>query len=489
MRRIGAIVLLSVCASLAGCQSGSPTRTLAEYRAEQPEASNMQLLGFSDLQNRSAYAPELHAQGGRWIAYVGHHGGKPKLNPLTGVMEPNGTSIVDVTDPRNPKYLAHIPGQEGGAESGGAQMTRLCNGSELPRGDRNRVYMLRSFGNSAHEVWDVTVPEKPAMVVSVVRGLRDTHKSWWECDTGIAYLVSGVKGWHTRRMTQVFDLSDPAKPVHIRDFGLPGQEPSAKVSKGGDSFYMLHGMVSTGVKGNRLYMGFGTVRNGVVQILDREKLLAGPKEPTASNLLHPQVTRIDTPLYMGAHTALPVLGLEIEDLRKYWGPNQGPKHRDLIVVVNESTGNECREARQQAYFIDITDERRPMGISNFDVPEAPGGFCSRGGRFGAHASNEAQPPMYAKRVLFMSWFNAGVRAVDIRDPYRPKEIGYYIPAITPQTAERCVERDGRQQCKRAIQTNNVEVDGRGYIYIVDRADTGLHVLELTGTARDAANFR
>ena len=489
MTRIGTFGLLSLCVSLAGCQGGGPVRTLSEYRAEQPEANNMRLLGFNDLQNRSAYAPELHAQGGRWIAYIGHHGGKPKLNPMTGAMENNGTSIVDVTDPRNPKYLAHIPGQEGGAESGGAQMTRLCNGGELPSGDRNKVYMLRSFGTSAHEIWDVTVPEKPVMVVSVVRGLRDTHKSWWECDTGIAYLVSGVKGWHTRRMTQVFDLSDPAKPVHIRDFGLPGQEPSAKVSKEQDSFYMLHGVISTGAKGNRVYFGYGTVSNGVIQILDREKLLNGPKEPTAANLLQPQVTRIDTPLYMGAHTVLPVLGVEVEGLAKYWGPKPGPKHRDLIVVVNESTGNECREARQQAYFIDITDERRPMGIANFDVPETPGGYCSRGGRFGAHASNEAMPPMYAKRVVFMTWFNAGVRAVDIRDPYRPKEIGYYIPAITPQTAERCVERDGKQQCKRAIQTNNVEVDGRGYVYVVDRADTGMHILELTGTARDAANFR
>ena len=489
MTRIGTFGLLSLCVSLAGCQSGGPVRTLSEYRAEQPEANNMRLLGFNDLQNRSAYAPELHAQGGRWIAYIGHHGGKPKLNPMTGAMENNGTSIVDVTDPRNPKYLAHIPGQEGGAESGGAQMTRLCNGGELPSGDRNKVYMLRSFGTSAHEIWDVTVPEKPVMVVSVVRGLRDTHKSWWECDTGIAYLVSGVKGWHTRRMTQVFDLSDPAKPVHIRDFGLPGQEPSAKVSKEQDSFYMLHGVISTGAKGNRVYLGYGTVSNGVIQILDREKLLNGPKEPTAANLLQPQMTRIDTPLYMGAHTVLPVLGVEVEGLAKYWGPKPGPKHRDLIVVVNESTGNECREARQQAYFIDITDERRPMGIANFDVPETPGGYCSRGGRFGAHASNEAMPPMYAKRVVFMTWFNAGVRAVDIRDPYRPKEIGYYIPAITPQTAERCVERDGKQQCKRAIQTNNVEVDGRGYVYVVDRADTGMHILELTGTARDAANFR
>jgi hypothetical protein len=40
----------------------------------------------------------------------------------------------------------------------------------------------------------------------------------------------------------------------------------------------------------------------------------------------------------------------------------------------------------------------------------------------------------------------------------------------------------------AVQTNNVEVDDRGYIYIVDRANTGLHILELTGSARQVANL-
>ena len=85
--------------------------------------------------------------------------------------------------------------------------------------------MLRAFGNSGHEIWDVTTPEKPTLVTTVVSGLLGTHKSWWECDTGIAYLVSGVKDWRSRRMTQVYDLSDPAKPVHIRNFGRPGDEP------------------------------------------------------------------------------------------------------------------------------------------------------------------------------------------------------------------------------------------------------------------------
>jgi hypothetical protein len=34
----------------------------------------------------------------------------------------------------------------------------------------------------------------------------------------------------------------------------------------------------------------------------------------------------------------------------------------------------------------------------------------------------------------------------------------------------------------------VEVDDRGYIYSVDRAETGLHVLKLTGPARAITNF-
>ena len=77
--------------------------------------------------------------------------------PLTGKEEPNGTSIVDVTDPKNPKYLAHIPGQPVGgrpnmpgmSESGGAQMARVCSGAELPRADKSKFYLLRAYGNTA----------------------------------------------------------------------------------------------------------------------------------------------------------------------------------------------------------------------------------------------------------------------------------------------------------------------------------------------------
>jgi hypothetical protein len=91
-------------------------------------------------------------------------------------------------------------------------------------------------------------------------------------------------------------------------------------------------------------------------------------------------------------------------------------------------------------------------------------------------------------VLFLAHFNAGVRAVDIRDPFNPREIAFYVPAVTSKTDKRCVGTGGEEKCKVAIQTNNVEVDDRGYIYIVDRANTGLHILELTGPARSLARF-
>jgi hypothetical protein len=85
-------------------------------------------VGFNDLQGRSAYQPIIQQQDGRFIAYIGHHGGSAH-NPLNGRIEPNGTSIVDVTDPQHPRYLHHVPGAVSGiGEAGGAQMVRPARG-------------------------------------------------------------------------------------------------------------------------------------------------------------------------------------------------------------------------------------------------------------------------------------------------------------------------------------------------------------------------
>jgi hypothetical protein len=169
--------------------------------------------------------------------------------------------------------------------------------------------------------------------------------------------------------------------------------------------------------------------------------------------------------------------------------NSVSAERDIVMVVDEQIRNECEEPQQMAWFVDVTIEAHPMVISNFQVPEASGDFCSRGGRFGTHSSNESMAPVFYKKIAFLSYFNAGVRAVDIRDPYHPKEIGYFIPSITEATDKRCIKLNGQDRCKVAIQTNNVETDDRGYIYIVDRANTGMHILELTGDARAVAGLQ
>jgi hypothetical protein len=457
------------------------------------DGSNMQLVGHDDLQGRSAYQPEIKKQGNRWIAYVGHHGGSA-INSVTGKEEAHGTSIVDVTDPKKPKYLAHIPGQPVGppmpnmpgmGESGGAQMARVCSGAELPRADRNKFYLLRAYGNtsgSAHEIWDVTDPSRPSRISVIIGGLTGTHKSWWECDTGIAYLVSGDPAWRVPRMTKIYDLGDPTKPVFIRDFGLHGHEPGSTGKPPADNG--LHGPFSTGPRGNRVYFAYGYVQDGVVQIVDRDKLLKGPKEPTEANLLYPQISRMDLPPSVGAHNVFPLLGMPIAEFAK-----EKENVRDLLAIVDEATGRDCAtSARAMMWIADITTETKPFGVANWTVPEASGNYCGRGaGRFGTHSTNENLTPIYYKRLLFVAHFNAGVRAVDIRDPFHPKEVGYYIPAVNAKTA--CAAGPAGAPCVKGIQTNNVEVDDRGYIYAADRAGTGLHILEVTGAARQIANFQ
>ena len=163
----------------------------------------------------------------------------------------------------------------------------------------------------------------------------------------------------------------------------------------------------------------------------------------------------------------------------------------MVMIVDESLVNECQanETRQMVWFVDATVESRPMVVSNFNVPEASGNFCTRGGRFGAHSANESTAPVFRQKLAFVTWFNAGVRAIDIRDPYTPKEVGYFIPPITEATAQRCIKVDGQDRCKIAIQSNNLETDDRGYIYVVDRANTGMHILEVTGDARSIAGLQ
>jgi len=488
--------------------NGSPAPPYAAPQAHDQQSQwNMEQAGWNDLQGRSAYQPIIISQDGRFIAYVGHHATRHiPMNPLTGKAEPSGTSIVDVTDPANTKYLAHIPGPSaagGGEDSGGAQMVRVCSGNTLPRGVRGRWYLLRPFGSTAHEIWDVTDPSKPSRLTTVVDQLTGTHKSWWECDTGIAYLVANKEseGWTSGNHIKIYDLSDPAKPVYIRDFGLLGSQPGATSYIGVQKGIGIHGLISAGPARNRVYMSYGSGRNGVLQILDRQKLLTefkNPLNPTTEEMLAPDVGHVVMSPDNGAHTTMPVFGVPIPT---YQG-HAVLKTRDLVIITSEQgRGDHCnpgpngdRPAPHMAFLVDVTNEATPWNLSTFHVDERAGDFCGKGGRFGAHSGTESfYPPYYGKLAIF-SWFNAGTRVFDIRNPFDVREIAYFIPAPNKNTMSFCVDGishpDGdpaiTPECRKVIQTNNVEIDDRGLIYSADRAGSGLHIMRLTGAAAAVA---
>ena len=119
------------------------------------------------------------------------------------------------------------------------------------------------------------------------------------------------------------------------------------------------------------------------------------------------------------------------------------------MIVDESLVNECQEgeARQIVWFVDATVEKKPMVVASYSVPETGENFCERGGRFGSHSSNESMAPVFYKKLAFVTWFNAGVRAIDIRDPYHPKEVGYFIPAITVPQISVALRSMGRMRAR------------------------------------------
>jgi hypothetical protein len=474
---------------------------------------SMRVVGFDDNQGRASSDDGwIENQNGRYIAYVADSPGAA-FNPLTNRNEKNGTSLIDVTDPRHPVFLSHIPAMSGG----GATHVAVCGGNTLPQAQKNHWYLLRHDGQTDQEVWDTTDPKAPKRLTVVISGLSGTHHDWWECDTGIAYTISQTPtdGWRETGSHQhlyIYDLSDPAKPRFIRQFGLPGQQPDAK--PGARSCYNapgpdcyegvtnppggVHQVYSAGTRKNRVYLAYGVDKNGVFQILDRQKLLQGCTLPTASpncatrpsqaDLLYPQIGYITTNPNQGGHTAIPIFGVPVPEEQQNYLDGK-PQRWDLLAVTSEDTTNDCLgQPWKNPFLLDITDDRAPWPIAALDVGQFPGNFCAKGSRFGVHELNRQIYPPYYGRLVIAAMFNAGLQVWDIRDPYRPRRVAYFIQAPNKNTKESCgTYRGNTHYCKKATFSDLGEVDDRGYIYNFDRAGSGLTILKLTGAALAAVS--
>ena len=172
--------------------------------------------------------------------------------------------------------------------------------------------------------------------------LSGTHKNWWECDTGIAYLVASEASNGVDRRQPSEDL----RPERSRE---PRLHPRLRIARiaaechrviGHQKGIGIHGPISAGPKANRVYIAYGSGGEGVLQIVDRQKLLTAfknPVNPTDEEMLAPQARR-------GRHVARPRGALDDAVFDIPIPTNDGHpnlKTRDLVIVASEQ-GREAR---------------------------------------------------------------------------------------------------------------------------------------------------
>ena len=134
--------------------------------------------------------------------------------------------------------------------------------------------------------------------------------------------------------------------------------------------------------------------------------------------------------------------------------------RGLVVATDEQVTDGPHAPRRAVRVIDVAGAS-PAVLA---VCPHPDGFAAGPLRFGAHNLHENQPGAYrSERVVFATYFSAGVRVYDLADPHRPVEVAHWIPQPPPGQA--------------AAQINDLFVDAGGLIWVTDRIAGGLYVLQ------------
>jgi hypothetical protein len=261
---------------------------------------------------------------------------------------------------------------------------------------------------------------------------------------------------------------------------------------------LARGAGADDVVGNRIYAAWGVGDDGVLQVIDRKKLLppayggtwvGDPDRPTVADLESAQTVFFLMSPDQGGHTSLPIFGMKPPSYQNF----TEFQTRDIVILTSEATSNKCQEAPHWAFTVDVTVENSrtappgtrveqnpwhgPMVLATMSVDPRlgerypRGNYCIRGARFGVHSNEENFRNPYYGRLTFLAYFTGGIRAWDFREPQAPVEVAFYVPESNANT-----DPDG-------YMTNNVEVDNRGFIYAPDRNGAGLDILELTGRAK------
>jgi len=285
-------------------------------------------------------------------------------------------------------------------------------------------------------IFDVRNPSVPKQVGFYDMPGSGPHRFGIDHKRNLALLPCDAKGWH-KRVIWTLDIRDPLKPEIVSIWGLPWQK-SEDAGTGNDPMpaddtCTLHGPPM--IRGNRMFAAFW---GGGVAVIDCSNV---SKMALIGHVCW------SPPFPGGTHTVWPI----------------GDK--PYLIVTDEARARQKYWDSQFMWVLDIRNETNPIPVANF-FPDREKYF-NRPGRFGAHNILENIPSEGPwANLVFLTYFNAGLRAIDVSDPLRPKEVGCYVPA-TPPTQE-------------AVQSNDIGSDEHGRLYLIDRWGAGMHIVEYTG---------
>jgi hypothetical protein len=340
--------------------------------------------------------------------YVGHTG-------TTGM----GTSILDVADPTAPVLIAQWPA----APRSHTHKVQVADGLLLVNVEKfpYRAETSEPFP-AGFTVYELSDPLRPRKIGFWPSGGRGVHRIVW---TGGRYAhMSATPDGFRDRIWVVADLSDPARPTEAGRWWWPGQREGEQPGWPPGKRYAAHHAL---IDGDRAYLGYDDAGMVILDVSDLTK-----------------------PRQLGqlgwdggsTHTCLPL-------------PSRG-----LVVATDEQVNDGPDAPSRAVRVIDIAADR-PQVLS---VCPEPAGFRQLPLRFGAHNLHENQPGAYrSERLIFTTYFSAGVRVYDLADPVHPTEVAHWIPQ--PPAGQ------------PVPQINDLFVDDSGLLWVTDRIGGGLYVLE------------
>jgi len=409
---------------------------------DQPDyAHNMRLIGHSDQGGR---ADGLQVMVTRGHAFVAH--------PWSG-----GFSIIDVRDPANPgqvRFVAAPPNTWTIHLQTHGDLLLVVHALDLfarPGFADEKVYYSRSVADTLGQphsrdwsagvaIYDIAQPFAPRQIgFFPIEGVG-AHRIWY--DGGRYAYVSALLDGFTDYILLILDVSDPTRPFETGRFWLPGMNRAAgemPEKNAGRRIALHHALVDGDV-------AYACWRDGGLTLID----IADRAKPTL--LAH---RNWSPPFGGGTHSPLPLVD------------------RDLLVVADEAVADNENDGRKHVWIFDVRAPDNPVSIATFPTPMERD-YVAKGAHFGPHNLHEnRQDSFRSSNLIFATWQNAGVRAVDISNPYAPVEVGALVPAPPRRMIDR---RPGRPV---VVQSADVFVDSEGLVYVTDY-NAGLSIAAFGG---------